>query len=115
MKTEAPIPGARVRGSTTGRPLMAAFDLLGRRGVLRILWELRDGAPQTFRALQEAAKLSPATLNMRLRELRAAGLIDAERGYRLTKLSQQLLPALEPLQAWSVTWAKTHGRKLSAR
>jgi DNA-binding HxlR family transcriptional regulator len=94
---------------------MAAFDLLGRRGVLRILWELRDGAPQTFRALQSAAELSPATLNTRLRELRAAGLIDVDGGYRLSKLASQLPVALEPLHAWSVAWAKAHGRKRSPR
>ena len=33
----------RVRGSTTGRPIMALLDLLGRRWVLRIVWELGEG------------------------------------------------------------------------
>ena len=42
----------RVRGSTTGRPLMAALDLLGRRWTLRIMWELRGG-PLGARALRE--------------------------------------------------------------
>jgi DNA-binding HxlR family transcriptional regulator len=110
MKIEAPVPGTRVRGSKTGRPLMAAFDLLGRRGVLRILWELRSGEPFTFRALQSAADMTPATLNTRLRELRGAGIIEAEDGYRLTKLGEQLLPAMEPLRLWAVQWAKAHGR-----
>ena len=32
----------RVRGSTTGRPIMVLLDLLGRRWTLRILWELRE-------------------------------------------------------------------------
>jgi DNA-binding HxlR family transcriptional regulator len=86
---------------------MAAFDLLGRRGVLRILWELRDGDAVTFRVLQAAAELSPATLNTRLRELREAGLVEADAGYRLSKLGSQLLPALEPLGAWSKQWAKS--------
>ena len=110
MKFEAPVPGRRVRGSRTGRPLMAAFDLLGRRGVLRILWELRSGEPMTFRALQSAAELPPATLNTRLRELRGAGLIDAKSGYRLSKTGTELLPALEPLHGWAVQWAKHHGQ-----
>jgi DNA-binding HxlR family transcriptional regulator len=110
MKIEAIVPGRSVRGSKTGRPLMAAFDLLGRRGVLRILWELRGGDPLTFRALQSAADLSPATLNTRLRELRSAGIVDAADGYRLSKLGAQLLPALEPLHGWAVIWAKAHGR-----
>ena len=37
-------PGAPVRGSRTGRPVMALLDLLGRRWSLRVLWELRDGS-----------------------------------------------------------------------
>jgi DNA-binding HxlR family transcriptional regulator len=115
MNSEAPIPGRRVRGSRTGRPLMAALDLLGRRGALRVLWELRSGSAFTFRALQDAAALSPATLNTRLRELRAAGIIDAEAGYKLTALGTLLLPALEPLQAWAARWAKTQEKKPKRR
>ena len=42
----------RVRGSRTGRPIMALLDLLGRRMSLRILWELsRADEPLTFRPL----------------------------------------------------------------
>ena len=113
-KHDLPVPGAKVRGSTTGRPLMAAFDLLGRRGVLRILWELRSGDALTFRGLQSVTELSPATLNTRLRELRGAGLIDAESGYRLTELARALSPALEPLNVWATTWAKLHARAARA-
>ena len=108
MTFEAPVPGRKVRGSDTGRPLMAAFDLLGRRGVLRILWELRDGEAQSFRALQAAAELSPATLNTRLRELKSAGLVQLDGGYRLAKLGLLVLPALDPLHGWAVAWAKQH-------
>ena len=42
------LPGRPVRGSTSGRPLMAALDLFGRRWMLRVMWELRDG-PAGFR------------------------------------------------------------------
>jgi DNA-binding HxlR family transcriptional regulator len=38
-----PQPGKPVRGSVTGRPLMAGLDLSGRRWSLRIIWELCDG------------------------------------------------------------------------
>src|SRR3954453_7086312 len=112
MKFEAPapVPGKRVRGSQTGRPLMAALDLFGRRGTLRILWELRDGAGLTFRALQAASELPPATLNTRLRELREAGLVEADGGYRLAKLGEEPLPALQPLNDWAVSWAKSRER-----
>ncbi len=80
----APKPGKRVRGSATGRPIMALLDLLGRRMTLRILWELRDG-PLNFRALQEAAATNPSVLNARLAELREARLVEhGPDGYALT-------------------------------
>jgi hypothetical protein len=43
MKSKASMlkVGRPARGSRTGRPIMVARDLLGRRGALRILWELR--------------------------------------------------------------------------
>jgi len=106
MKNEASRPGRPVRGSKTGRPIMAALDLLGRRGSLRILWELRE-ASLTFRELQAAAELPPATLNTRLRELREAGLVEADDGYKLSKLGQQLRAAVAPLSEWAQTWAKS--------
>jgi DNA-binding HxlR family transcriptional regulator len=106
MKNEAPKPGSKVRGSSTGRPVMALLDQLGRRGTLRLLWELREGHALTFRALAGNAELPPATLNTRLRELREQGLVDAADGYRLTDLGRQLLAALLPLQAFAQRWAK---------
>src|SRR4051794_6927209 len=76
--------GKKVRGSSSGRPIMVLFDLLGRRGAQRILWELRD-APLTFRALQDAAETNPSLLNTRLRELRDVNLVEhSEGGYRLS-------------------------------
>jgi DNA-binding HxlR family transcriptional regulator len=105
MKNEAR-PGAPVRGSRTGRPIMAALDLLGRRGTLRVLWELRTGQALTFRALAAAAELPPATLNTRLSELRALALVSAQEGYTLTALGAELIAALHPLDAWSKRWAR---------
>ncbi len=99
------LPGRPVRGSSTGRPIMAAMDLLGRRGALRLLWELREGRVLTFRALAEACEAPPGTLNTRLKELRQAGIVGAEEGYRLTPLGRDLLAALDPLLAWAETWA----------
>lgn len=104
-KIEAPLPGAPVRSSTTGRPVMAALDLLGRRGTLRIIWELREGAVLTFRGLQAAAELPPGTLSARLAELRAADVVSVETGYRLTPRGAALIEALAPLQTWSQAWA----------
>lgn len=97
----------RVRGSKTGRPIMALLDLLGRRWVLRIVWELRD-EPRRFRDLQDATGASPTIINSRLAELREAKLVelDADAGYRLTALGRELLRLFLPLHVWSEKWAK---------
>lgn len=98
-----------VRGSRTGRPIMALFDLLGRRWTLRLLWELRDG-PMTFRALRDAMEdVSPSVLNERLRALRDAGLVAREEGagYVLTREAQDLATEhLIPLDGWARRWAR---------
>jgi len=110
MATRRPVirPGTPVRGSTSGRPIMAALDLLGRRWALRILWELRDG-PLTFRAIREACEgVSPSVLNSRLRELRDAGVIERSvGGYTLTGSGESLRKSLVPLYRWSEEWART--------
>jgi DNA-binding HxlR family transcriptional regulator len=106
----SPMPGRRVRGSETGRPLMAALDLLGRRWALRILWELRDGplGARTLRATCD--EMSSSVLYERLNELRNAGLIqrDDALNYALTPIGRELGNAIEPLKRWSRRWA--HGR-----
>jgi DNA-binding HxlR family transcriptional regulator len=85
---------------------MVALDALGRRGALRILWEMRDG-PLTFRALQAAADMNPGSLNTRIKELRSLQIVDhSDGGYRLTQHGLSLIAALKPLQAWADEWAK---------
>lgn len=104
MKTVS--PGRTVRGSKTGKPIMALLDLLGRRMTLRVLWELRDG-PLTFRALQAAAATNPSVLNTRLAELRQAELVAHEGdGYALTGLGRELLTLFLPLHVWAERWAE---------
>ena len=100
-------PGRPARGSKSGRPIMALLDLLGRRWVLRIVWELRD-EPRRFRDLQDSTGASPTIVNARLADLRAAKLVevDADAGYRLTSLGQELLRLFLPLHVWSEKWAK---------
>ena len=105
----SPKPGRRVRGSATGRPIMALLDLLGRRMTLRILWELRD-APLTFRALQEAAATNPSVLNARLKELREARLVehDAE-GYASRRRARSCSRRFCRSTPGPTEWAKTAG------
>ncbi len=97
----------RVRGSTTGRPIMALLDLLGRRWTLRIVWELRE-EPKRFRELQDLIGASPTIVNKRLAELREAKLVELDEavGYRLTALGNELLRLFLPLHVWSEKWAK---------
>lgn len=104
---EIPKPGSPVRGSQTGRPIMALLDLLGRRWALRVIWELRDG-PLSFRQAQaRCGQVSSSVLNDRLAELRAAGIIEATaEGYRLTDEGRKLLEAYGPLDAWAQRWAE---------
>lgn len=102
-----PRPGRAVRGSATGRPLMAVLDLLGRRWALRILWELRDGPRGARELRQRCDAMSPSVLYQRLAELGTAGLIeqDADSRYRLTPLGDSLGSAIAPLDRWARTWA----------
>jgi len=98
----------RIPGFETGYPIVAALDLLGRRWVLRILWELRTG-PMGFRAMQAFCdQMSPSTLSQRLSLLQATGLIyhNEESMYSLTGTGQELLQALAPLQEWAQQWAE---------
>lgn len=106
-----PRPGTPVRGSTTGRPLMAAMDLLGRRWALRILWELRH-EPLGARMLRDRCdRMSSSVMYDRLRELLDAGLIerDVDGDYTLTDTGRALSRALRPLDDWSQEWAAQHG------
>jgi DNA-binding HxlR family transcriptional regulator len=95
-----------VRGSRSGRPIMALLDLLGRRWSLRILWELR-GATLTSRALREACDdASPTVLQARLAELRQAGFVELvpASGYRLTDMGRELLGTFLPLHKFADRW-----------
>jgi DNA-binding HxlR family transcriptional regulator len=109
MAKQADIGGKRgVRGSRTGRPIMALLDLLGRRWSLRIIWELRE-APLTSRALRAACdEASPTVVQTRLTELRAAGLVELlpGDGYRLTPLGRELMESFLPLHRFAERWSK---------
>ncbi|WP_443031120.1 winged helix-turn-helix transcriptional regulator [Streptomyces sp. 3213.3] len=108
--SDIPRPGRPVRGSITGKPIMALLDLLGRRWALRIIWELRDG-PLSFRDLQARCDgMSSSVLNQRLAELRAAWIVEQDdNGYWLTVEGEELLLAYPAFQAWADRWAEREG------
>ena len=88
---------------------MALLDLLGRRWLLRVLWELREEPAESFRDLQlRCGNISSSVLNERLRELREAGIVAARqpRGYALTHDGRRLLTALSPIDEWAARWSR---------
>ena len=111
MPARPSLPGRPVRGSTSGQPLMAALDLFGRRWMLRVMWELRDG-PAGFRVLLTRCEgLSNAVLSTRLAELVESRLVthSDDRSYALTELGGEVCLAIAPLDAWSRRWASELG------
>jgi DNA-binding HxlR family transcriptional regulator len=112
FQSMSPRPGQPVRGSKSGRPIMALLDLLGRRWALRVIWELRaEGETLNFRRLQErCGGISSSVLNDRLTELRDAGIVErGDRGYRLSAEGRRLLEAFEPLAGWAQRWGDRSG------
>jgi DNA-binding HxlR family transcriptional regulator len=107
-KKAAAKPKRAVRGSRSGRPIMALLDLLGRRWTLRIIWELRE-LSLTSRALREACDgASPTVLQARLVDLRQAGFVelDPASGYRLTETGKELHSTFLPLYHFAERWKK---------
>ena len=103
-----PLPGRPVRGSPTGRPIMAIFDLLGRRWTLRVLWELREGAAPRSATLAGALRrrVVERVAPTGCAELTEAGIVErGDGGYRLTADGRELMELLRPLGQWSQRWA----------
>lgn len=108
-----PRPGQPVRGSRSGAPVMALFDLLGRRWAMGVIWNLNQGAA-SFRSLQKACEsISPSVLNSRLKDLREAGFVElSDDGYSLTALGQELFQLLKPFKEWSIRWGDNINSKV---
>jgi DNA-binding HxlR family transcriptional regulator len=88
------------------------FDLLESRYAMRVIWALSDGHPQTFRLLQDSVGgVTPNTLNTRIKELRAARLVDhSGHGYRLTTQGAELARRLSDVQPFATKWAHQQAR-----
>ena len=87
--------------------------LLESRYAIRVLWALRDGHAQTFRLLQDSVgTITPNTLNTRIKDLRAAGLVDhGSDGYVVTSLGADLLKRLADLPAFAAKWVVNQVKK----
>jgi DNA-binding HxlR family transcriptional regulator len=88
---------------------MALFDLLGRRWSMGVLWTICEHGPIRFRPLQERCdSLSPTVLNVRLKELNAAGFIErSAEGYEATAMGRRVYEQLVPLGITAREWANS--------
>lgn len=82
--------------------IVDAFDLLGRRWTLHVVWELRRDS-LSFSALRDGLGVSPSVLSQRLAELAGAGVVDRDPGnrYRLTGRGRELARLLFELNRWA--------------
>ena len=89
------------------------LSLLESRYAIRVLWALRDGRAQTFRLLQDSVGgITPNTLNTRIKELRAAGLMThGDEGYLVTSSGADLLKRLGDLPAFASKWVLSQAKK----
>lgn len=102
----APRPGSPVRGSGSGRPLNATFDLFGRRWAILVIWELRTGSKTLSELRSEIPDASSSVLTTRLKELTAAHIVKyRDERYSLTTVGKGLLVALAPLELWARAWS----------
>jgi DNA-binding HxlR family transcriptional regulator len=101
-----PLPGTAVRGSKSGKPIMALFDLLGRTWCLGIIWQLSLESA-TFRQLQARCEdISPTLLNTRIKELFELDLLQkTSQGYALTPHGKALALLIMPMAPWAQQWA----------
>lgn len=92
---------------TNQRPAIAEIiDLLSKKWVMRIIWELRDET-LSFRQLQQACgDVSPTVLNQRLKLLKEGQIVVLENpsGYQLTAMGRELLEVYKPLGEWAQRW-----------
>lgn len=93
------------------------LELLESRYALRVLWALKNGRPQTFRLLQDSiGQITPNTLNTRIKELRAAGLMHHDGdGYIVTSTGADLLKRLNELPAFASKWSAGQAKAASVK
>ena len=89
------------------------LSLLESRYAIRVLWALKDGHAQTFRLLQDSVGgITPNTLNTRIKELRAAGLVNhGNEGYVVTTLGADLLRRIADVSAFATKWVTAQAKK----
>ncbi|MFM6986323.1 MAG: winged helix-turn-helix transcriptional regulator [Hydrogenophaga sp.] len=104
-------------GARDHTAVIELFNLLESRYALRVIWALSDGHPQTFRLLQDSlGGVTPNTLNTRLKELRAARLVEhGGDGYRLTSTGTDLARRMHDIQLFASKWSSQQARAAAAQ
>src|SRR5688500_15503835 len=97
--SKAEAPHEPMAPAASRRPVMRLLEQLGRTATPRIMWELRDGMPQSFRAGRvRTGVIAPPVLNGRRQGRRAVGLgALADADYVLPDSGRQLVKRLQPL------------------
>lgn len=93
-------------------PVARALEVIGEKWSLLIVRDLLRG-PQRFTDLARyLGNITPKWLTLRLRELEAAGIVEADREpgrrevwYRLTPRGRELAPVVESLAVWGIDHA----------
>jgi DNA-binding HxlR family transcriptional regulator len=96
------------RGSIAGCPLASAFDAIGGKWKLTILYWLAHGELHFAGLQRRSAPISNKVLTEQLRELEADGLVvrtptgpvPAPVRYELTQYGHTLLPIIEAVRVW---------------
>src|SRR4051812_19630243 len=93
--------------SSAPETLQDAFELLGRRQALRVVWELSEG-PLGFRELQRASAISSSVLSQRLRDLSDGNIVKPKATHgRPPRQGTGLVDALGELILWSRGWPRS--------
>jgi DNA-binding HxlR family transcriptional regulator len=89
------------------------LEVLESRYAMRVLWALKDGHSQTFRLLQDSVGgVTPNTLNTRLKELRACGLVQhGSDGYQLTASGLDLVKRITDIGPFAAKWVQAQQKK----
>jgi len=90
------------------KPINELMAILGKKWVLRIIWELNQ-SPCTFRELQSrCGGVSPTIINARIKDLCSAQLVvkSPSSGYTLSQYGVELMELFGPISDFSKRWAK---------
>jgi DNA-binding HxlR family transcriptional regulator len=106
------MPSFKFRGRTYNNPVELALHIIGGKWKMPILWRVKDG-PKRYGELRRALPtVTHKMLAQQLRELERDGLISRKVyptvppkvEYSITACGKSVIPAIEILRAWGVSY-----------